>query len=236
VQLNKEYFANRECHNCGKKGYPERCCTNKKGKVKKDSEDNKSLSSSKLIKSLTKQVKTLKKLVTMLKAHKEDINNDCSLSSEDGDAHFQYACAAVEATNQKLAMVHKSHKSQDLDLRSVWLLDNQCTFDLCYNLDFSGKRRNGKRAVSMSSNGGGLQISKEFMVLGYDFWVWFSIRATTNIICLKNLIRLYRVTYDSERQTAYIVHLEDFGCPFDLHPCGLHVYYPKKTNGQYGFV
>ena len=23
---------------------------------------------------------------------------------------------------------------------------------------------------------------------------------------------------------------------FDMHPCGLHVYYPKKINGQYGFV
>jgi hypothetical protein len=23
---------------------------------------------------------------------------------------------------------------------------------------------------------------------------------------------------------------------FDMHPCGLHVYYPEKTNGQYVFV
>ena len=23
---------------------------------------------------------------------------------------------------------------------------------------------------------------------------------------------------------------------FDMHPCGLHVYYPKKIDGQYGFV
>jgi hypothetical protein len=23
---------------------------------------------------------------------------------------------------------------------------------------------------------------------------------------------------------------------FDMHPCGLHVYYPKKSNWQYGFV
>ena len=48
------------------------------------------------------------------------------------------------------------------------------------------------------------------MVLGYDFWVWFTARAMTNIICLKNLIRLYWVTYDSKRQTAFIVHWEEF--------------------------
>jgi len=61
----------------------------------------------------------------------------------------------------------------------------------------------------------------------------------TNILCLKNLIRMYRVTYDSERQTALIVHREEFGLPnmvFDMHPCGLHVYYPEEIDVQYGFV
>jgi hypothetical protein len=119
------------------------------------------------------------------------------------------------------------------------LLVNLSTFDLCCNPDFSGKRRNTKRAMNMLSNRGGLQIPKECMVSGYDFWVWLTTRAMTNIICLKNLIRLYQVTYDSKRRTAFVVHWEEFGLPnmiFDMHPCGLHVYYPKKSNGQYGFV
>ncbi len=97
----------------------------------------------------------------MLQAHQEDSNDDSSLSSEDGDAHFQYACVAIESTNPKVAMALKSRKAWDLDLRSVWLLDNQSTFDLCCNLDFTQKRHNAKRAMNMSSNGGGLQISKE---------------------------------------------------------------------------
>jgi hypothetical protein len=91
----------------------------------------------------------------------------------------------------------------------------------------------------MLSNRGGLQISKECMVPVYDFWVWFTTRAMTNIICLKNLIRLYQVTYDSKRRMAFIVDWGEFGLPnmiFDMHPCGLHVYYPNKSNWQYGFV
>ncbi len=40
---NKEYFANKECHNCSKKGHPARCCINKKGNAKKESEDDKSV-------------------------------------------------------------------------------------------------------------------------------------------------------------------------------------------------
>ncbi len=153
--------------------------------------------------------------------------------------HFQYACAAIKTTNMKVAMALKSHKARDLNSRSVWLLDNQSTFDLCCNPDFSGKRHNAKQPMNMSSNGGGLQILKECMVPGYDYWVWFTTRAMTNIICLKNLIRLYQVTYDRERQMAFIVHWEEFGLPnmiFDMHPCGLHVSYPKTSNGQYGFV
>ncbi len=123
---------------------------------------------------MTKQIKTLKKLVSALQAHQEDSNDNSSLSSEDGHAHFQYACAAIEATNPKVAMALKSHKARDLDLRSVWLLDNQSTLDLCCNPDFAGKRRNAKRAMNMTSNRGGLQISKECMIPGYDFWVWFT--------------------------------------------------------------
>jgi len=67
----------------------------------------------------------------------------------------------------------------DLDLKCMWLLDNQSTFDLCCNPDFAHNRRDAKRAMHMSSNGGGLHISKECKVPGYDFWVWFTKRAMT---------------------------------------------------------
>ncbi len=89
--------------------------------------------SNKMIKSLTKQVKTLKKLVSALQAHNEGSQDDSSISSEDGNAHFQYTCAAIASTNPNGAMALKSCKAWDLDLRSVWLLDSQSTFDLCCN-------------------------------------------------------------------------------------------------------
>ncbi len=97
----------------------------------------------------------------MLQAHQKDSDDYSSLSSEDGDAHFQYVCVAIEATNPMVAMALKSYKAQDLELRSVRLLDNQnqSTFNLCCNPDFSGKRHNAKRAMNMLRNGDGLQIS-----------------------------------------------------------------------------
>jgi hypothetical protein len=159
-----------------------------------------------MIKSLIKQVKTLKKLVSALQAHNKDSKDNSSISSEEGDAHFQYMCAAIASTNPNVAMALKSLKAWDLDLRSVWLLDSQSTFDLCCNLDFAAKMQKAKQALNMSSNGGGLRITKECMVLGYESWMWFTKRAMTNIICLKNIICLYWVTYNSKRRTAFIVH------------------------------
>ncbi len=181
----------------------------------------------------------MKKSVSPLQAHNEDSEDESRNSSEEGDAHFQYACVAIASTNPNVAMALKSSKARDLDLRSVWLLDSQLTFDLCCNLDFAAKMRKAKRALNMSSNGGGLRISTECMVLGYEFWMWFTKRAMTNIICLKNIIRLFRVTYDSEWGMRFIVHREEYGLPnmiFEMHPCGLHVYYPEKVDGKYSFV
>jgi hypothetical protein len=78
---NKEYFADKECRNCGKKGHPARCCTQKKGKTKKGTDDEKlvlSSKSNKTIKSLTKQIKRLKKLVSALQAHNKDSEDNSS--------------------------------------------------------------------------------------------------------------------------------------------------------------
>jgi hypothetical protein len=124
----------------------------------------------------------------MLQAHNEDSEDNSSISSEEGDAHFQYGCAAIASPNPNVAMALKPPKAWDLDLRSVWLLDSQSTFDLCCNPDFAAKMRKAKRALNMSSNGGRLRITKECMVLGYELWMWFTKRAMTNKICLKNII------------------------------------------------
>ena len=90
----------------------------------------------------------------------------------------------------------------------------------------------------MTSNGGGLKITKKCRIPGYKYEVWYSKKAITNIICLKNLIKCYRVTYDSKIGTTFVVHRSAYGLPdllFEMHPCGLHVCYPKKL-GQFGFV
>ena len=60
----------------------------------------------------------------MLHSHNKNSKDNSSISSEEGDVHFQYPCAAIASTNPNVAMALKSPKAWDLDLRSVWLLDS----------------------------------------------------------------------------------------------------------------
>jgi hypothetical protein len=90
----------------------------------------------------------------------------------------------------------------------------------------------------MTSKGGSLRITKKCKIPGYTYPVWYSKKAITNIICLKNIIKCYRVTYYSKLDTTFVVHCSAFGLLdllFEMHPCSLHVCYPKKM-GQFGFV
>ena len=72
-------------------------------------------------------------------------------------------------------------------------------------------------------------VSKKARVPGYNNDVWFSEKAITNIISLKNLIRQYRVTYDSKDE-HFVVHRESAGKPnmlFKMHESGLHYFKPR---------
>ena len=213
----------------------------RKKKSKASDEDDKSVASvkslTKTVKSLEKSNRKLKKSVSALQKCQENDDTDSSLSSE-GTSHFQKGVEMLQKCNPKIVLALKSKKSKDLDLRNVLLLDNQSTFDLCCNKRFTSKISKTSNPLIMTSNGGGLKITEKCRIPGYKYEVWFSKKAITNIICLKNLIKCYRVTYDSEIGTTFVVHRSAHGLPdllFEMHPCGLHVCYPKKL-GQFGFV
>jgi hypothetical protein len=109
-------------------------------------------------------------------------------------SHLQKAIKFLEESYHMITLALKLSKSLDLYLRCVLLLDNQSTFDLCCNRGFMSRIRKASCALNMTSNGSGLKITKQGKFPGYKLWVWFSKKAITNIICLQNLIKSYRVT------------------------------------------
>jgi hypothetical protein len=71
-------------------------------------------------------------------------------------------------------------------------------------------------------------VSKKTTRAGYNSNVWFSKDTITNIIALSNLIKQYRVTYDSNYQ-MFVVHRESQNKPnmeFKRHESGLHYFVP----------
>jgi hypothetical protein len=121
----------------------------------------------------------------------------------------------------KTVLALKSRRFTDLDLRNTLLLDNLSTFNLCCNKTFAFKIFKAENALSMLSNGSGLTITKKCKIPGYKYLFWYSKKAITNIICLKNLVKCYRVTYDNKLDKTFVVHCSAFGLPylfFEIHP------------------
>ena len=173
-------------------------------------EDDKSLASSKsaktilnsvskMMKLLEKDNRWLKKPVSMLQKHEEKTFDMESVlqgvSNDRGDSllssEMRYEYAHLEAAKTER------------------------------NKTFASKIIKAENSLSMTSNGGGLKITKKCKIPDYKYLVWYSKKAIRNIICLKNLIKCYRVTYDSELDTTFVVHCSAFGLPDLLLKCTL---------------
>jgi hypothetical protein len=77
-----------------------------------------------------------------------------------------------------------------------------------------------------------MSVTRKAAMPGYNNDVWFSTRAITNIIALRNSIQQYRVAYDSDDK-MFVVHRESQGKPnmeLCMHNCGLHYYDPRNEN------
>jgi hypothetical protein len=92
-----------------------------------------------------------------------------------------------------------------LDLKEVILLDSQSTMDLFCNEALVSKISNSRSSMRLKSNGGTMVVTRKATMEGYNKTAWFSTRAITNIIALRNLIDQYRVTYDSD-DFMFVVH------------------------------
>ncbi len=118
-----------------------------------------------MMKSLEKDNQRLKEFASSLQKCNEDEDNDLSISSVDGSSHFQEAMEMLQESHQNILLALKLSNSIGLDLRHVLLLDNQSTFDLCFNKKFVGLVRKAVHAFNMTCNGSGLKITEQVKIL-----------------------------------------------------------------------
>ena len=101
---------------------------------------------------------------------------------------------------------------------------------LICNNKFTSKINNSREKLRVQSNSGALVVNQRSEMPVHKIKTWFINKAITNIVSLKNVIKQYRVTYDSNNK-KFVVYIQDPGLPntvFLMHSLGLHVYDPKE--------
>ena len=233
--FDKEYWKDKECYNCHEEGHPATHCKKKKKEIGKEDDDS---SHAKSVKKLTKDMKSMKKAFTQLSKMKEAESDISDSETSEEASHFQFEVGGfqfAQVDNEFEPQIAKLFKQTHgpkikLDLRKVILLDSQSTMDLICDPALVKKSFRSNKSMCLKSNGGTMTVTHKAKMAGYHAHVWYDKRAITNILALRNVIKQYRVTYDSDDQ-MFVVHRESESKPnmeFRMHESGLHYYDPRN--------
>jgi hypothetical protein len=84
--FDKEYWEEKECYKCKRKGRPSSHCP----KADDDKDDKSSSSKARSVKKLAKEFKSMKKAFTQLQEMKEADSDISDSEASEGDSHFQF--------------------------------------------------------------------------------------------------------------------------------------------------
>jgi hypothetical protein len=208
---DKKYWNDKECYKCHNKGHTATHCPKKPS----DDDDRSTASTASSVKKdLKKDLKSIKKVFTTVNTQLVQLkegNSDISDSEGEEVSHFQVE-QALQFTQldkkfePRIAKLFKQAGSSiKLDLKEVILLDSQSTMDLLFNAALVIKISKSRSNMRLKSNDSTVVATRKATMEGYNKTVWFSTRAITNIIALRNFIDQYRVTDDSD-DLMFVVH------------------------------
>jgi hypothetical protein len=203
----------KTCYNCNETGHISPICPHPKqdddsgeeteGDKKKKTAASKNKTAKDKASKKKKAAKTTAKKTSFAMQEQEDDDEESSDSEESILCNVDITDALKKKGGPKSIL--KKRGGGKLNLREMWLLDNQSTTDLFCNKRFVTNIRPAKGQVTVKGNGGTLTTKLKADVKGYGE-VWFCEQAITNILSMANLTKKFRVTYDSAQDGAFIVH------------------------------
>jgi hypothetical protein len=79
------------------------------------------------------------------------------------------------------------------------------------------------KTLSLATNAGVKQSNREAIVPGFGK-VYYNEDAIANIFGFSDLKKKYRITYDSNKEDAFIVYMDNTIIKFECSPSGLYQY------------
>ena len=100
--------------------------------------------------------------------------------------------------------------SQDDVISKKWLLlDNESSTHIVCLPELLTDIKETDEELELQTNGGVLKTKKKGYMHGIG-WVWYSPEAITNVLSMALVEDLYRITYDSNVEQAFTVHIDEF--------------------------
>ncbi len=146
-----------------------------------------------------------------------DNNNNSNNKGEVCHTQFGFHNITEEIIEDKITL---SQKQEESVLRSWLLLDNQSTTDIFCDASLLTNIKTVNVTLRLSTNAGVMYCNEKGELKGYGE-VWYHKEAITNILSLKNVKKVYRVTYDSEGTDTFEVYRPQGNLKFKCSPEGL---------------
>ena len=114
-------------------------------------------------------------------------------------------------------------------LKDSILLDSDSTDTIFCNEEYVTNIREAPTTMVMNTNGGPM-VSKQLCDVPHLGTVWFNKELLTNIISLAHMAEKHRVTYDSNEEKAFLVHLPHKVVKFHQLSSRLYGMNPQEPN------
>ena len=118
-------------------------------------------------------------------------------------------------------------------MRDWILLDSQSSVDLFCNPDLVTDIRHCQETLLLATNAGELTTNLKASVPNYGT-VWFDANAMTNVFSLASMQDKFKVTFNSDVESAFVVHTPKGEVWFTRGKQNLYYYKPEYRTGYDG--
>ena len=116
-------------------------------------------------------------------------------------------------------------------MKNLVLLDSNSTNIIFCNEQYIANIRQAEKSLEIHTDGGSMMVTQKFKIphLGTH---WFSRNAITNIISVTDISKMFRVTMDTKKEKAFIVHMDDKKVKFLQMLGDLHARKPDENSNS----